>query len=80
MTAPFIPLALPTCRHSGPTNFKPLDLSPRPPAEPTSPPPAPPTPRTPAPPKISLTRDGDRVTHIRIECSCGEVVELACEY
>lgn len=31
-------------------------------------------------PKITLQRDGDRVTHIRLECGCGEVVELACAY
>ncbi len=33
-----------------------------------------------AAPKVTLQRDGDRVTHIRLECSCGEVFELACAY
>lgn len=32
------------------------------------------------PPKVTLQRDGDRVTHIRLECACGEVFELACVY
>lgn len=31
-------------------------------------------------PKITLQRDGERVTHIRVECGCGEVIELACVY
>lgn len=31
-------------------------------------------------PKVTLQRDGNRVTHIRLECGCGEVFELACEY
>ncbi len=33
-----------------------------------------------AQPKITLKRDGDRVTHIRIQCACGQEFELACEY
>ena len=32
------------------------------------------------PPKITLERQGESVTHIRIECSCGQVTELKCEY
>jgi len=31
-------------------------------------------------PQLSLQRDGDRITHIRIQCSCGQVMELACAY
>jgi len=31
-------------------------------------------------PKITLKRDGDRITHINVVCSCGQVVELACVY
>lgn len=31
-------------------------------------------------PTVSLQKDGDRVTHIRIECGCGEVIELECSY
>ena len=31
-------------------------------------------------PAITLERDGERVTGIRIECVCGQVIELACSY
>lgn len=31
-------------------------------------------------PKVSLQRDGNRVTGIHIQCSCGQVIELACVY
>ena len=31
-------------------------------------------------PVVTLKRDGDRVTHIQVRCSCGEVVELDCAY
>jgi hypothetical protein len=31
-------------------------------------------------PKISLQRDGNRVTGIHIQCSCGQVIELSCVY
>jgi hypothetical protein len=31
-------------------------------------------------PAITLQREGDRVTHIRIQCACGQVIELACLY
>jgi len=31
-------------------------------------------------PEVSLQRDGNRVTGIRVQCSCGEVIELACAY
>lgn len=31
-------------------------------------------------PHVSLERDGDRVTHIRVHCSCGQVMDLACVY
>ncbi len=34
----------------------------------------------PTPPRVTLLREGDQVTHIRIECGCGEIVELACAY
>ncbi|HXG47457.1 MAG TPA: hypothetical protein VNO52_07530 [Methylomirabilota bacterium] len=29
-------------------------------------------------PKVMLQRTGDQVTGIRIECLCGQVIELAC--
>ncbi len=31
-------------------------------------------------PRVSLQCDGDRITNIRIQCSCGQVVDLACVY
>jgi hypothetical protein len=31
-------------------------------------------------PTVSVERDGDRVTRIKVQCPCGNVIELACEY
>jgi len=31
-------------------------------------------------PRVTLQRDGDRVTHIRIQCTCGLIMDLACIY
>lgn len=31
-------------------------------------------------PRVTLQRDGDRVASIRVECSCGQVIDLACVY
>ena len=31
-------------------------------------------------PRIAVQRDGDRVSSIRIQCSCGQVMDLACLY
>lgn len=31
-------------------------------------------------PVVTLEREGDQVSLIRIECSCGQVIELACSY
>jgi hypothetical protein len=33
-----------------------------------------------AEPQVTLEREGDRITAIRIECSCGQVVVLNCVY
>lgn len=33
-----------------------------------------------AKPTVTLQKDGDRVTHIRVQCGCGEVIELECAY
>lgn len=38
------------------------------------------TPHPPGKPVVSLQKDGDRVTHIRVQCACGEVIELECAY
>lgn len=31
-------------------------------------------------PKVTVQKDGDKVTQIRIQCTCGQVIELACQY
>jgi hypothetical protein len=31
-------------------------------------------------PRITVQREGDRVAGIRIQCSCGQVIDLACVY
>jgi len=31
-------------------------------------------------PQVNVQREGNRVTGIRVQCSCGEVIELACAY
>lgn len=31
-------------------------------------------------PRLTMQRDGDRITNIRIQCGCGQVMELACVY
>ncbi|HEY1716766.1 MAG TPA: hypothetical protein VGH42_00540 [Verrucomicrobiae bacterium] len=31
-------------------------------------------------PRLSLQRDGGRVTNIRIQCTCGQTMDLACVY
>lgn len=31
-------------------------------------------------PRVTVQRDGDRVTGIHVHCSCGKVIELACVY
>jgi hypothetical protein len=85
---PLVPGALPASTSSMPTRLKPIPAAPTnfevaDPAsfrksEPTQPAEAPHIAH--GPPKISLERQGDLVTHIRIECSCGQITELKCEY
>ena len=31
-------------------------------------------------PTLTLQREGDKITGIRVECACGQVIELACSY
>jgi hypothetical protein len=31
-------------------------------------------------PRVTVQRDGDRVTHLRIQCPCGQIMDLACLY
>ena len=33
-----------------------------------------------AKPTVTLQREGERITRIRIQCVCGQVIDLACEY
>ena len=33
-----------------------------------------------AKPIVTLQREGERISGIRIECSCGQVIDLACSY
>jgi hypothetical protein len=40
----------------------------------------PPPPQNCPPPKVTLQRQGDVVSAIRIQCSCGQVIELNCLY
>jgi hypothetical protein len=31
-------------------------------------------------PKVSVQRDGDRVSSIRVQCTCGQVMDIVCVY
>lgn len=31
-------------------------------------------------PTLTLQREGDKITGIRVECACGQVIEFACSY
>lgn len=31
-------------------------------------------------PRVTVQRDGDRITHLRIQCTCGQIMDLACVY
>jgi hypothetical protein len=33
-----------------------------------------------AQPVITLKKEGDRITQIRVQCVCGQIIELACDY
>src|SRR5262245_6883514 len=66
--------------------FTPLRVSSPPPTAVEPPPPAlpveaaQPTPCTNPDPIVSLQKDGDRISHIHIKCTCGQVIELNCVY
>lgn len=92
MSASFVPLvpgALPASGPSRPMRLKPLSIVP-PVFEPTTPAklqldavaaaPVPAPHVQHGPPKVTLEKQGDIITHIRIECSCGQITELKCEY
>lgn len=38
------------------------------------------TPHPAGEPKVTVERNGDCITKIKIQCSCGQVIELACSY
>ena len=93
MSAAFIPLVPGATTASSHTSFitrvKPLQAVAAPSAfepvtpaslKPEPPPPAPAAHVPHGPPKVTLERQGEVITHIRIECSCGQVTELKCEY
>lgn len=31
-------------------------------------------------PKITVVKEGDKVTRIQVQCSCGEIIDLSCVY
>ena len=31
-------------------------------------------------PQVTLKHEGDRITHVTIHCTCGQVLHLACSY
>lgn len=33
-----------------------------------------------AEPRVTVQREGDRVTHLRIQCTCGQIMDIACVY
>jgi hypothetical protein len=33
-----------------------------------------------AAPRVTVRREGDRITHIQVECGCGQMIELECAY
>ena len=91
MTAAFVPLvpgSLRTAESTGPSRLKPISggaastFQPGPPANlKTEPKPSAAATHTEhGEPKITLERQGDTITHIRVQCGCGQVIELKCAY
>jgi hypothetical protein len=91
---PLVAGQLPSVTRGATTRLKPISAEPAPfqpatVANPPSivksqaePPPAPsPVPHVQhGPPKVTVEREGETITHIRIECGCGQVTEIKCEY
>jgi hypothetical protein len=90
MTDTFVPMG-PAAIFVAGNDFTPLPSKPAPfangrtppaanaratPALATQPPPA----QNCAPPKVTLQRQGDVVSSIRIQCGCGQVIDLNCTY
>mgnify|MGYP003351691884 CR=1 FL=1 len=79
MTLAFVPLipgALAKGENAGPTRLKPLSTNFEPTKAKAEPEPA----HVHREPKITLERQGETITHIRVECGCGQVIELKCDY
>lgn len=72
MTDDFIPLCP---RHPNGQPFQSLVATVAPAVKPVGAPPV-----VPPEPVVTLVRDGEKITHITIQCRCGEVIELACAY
>jgi hypothetical protein len=36
--------------------------------------------KAPAEPTVTLQKEGDQITGIRIQCSCGQIINLSCQY
>lgn len=64
------PAKAPTGREFHPMSTTPAPTPPEPPADPAHP----------HRPVVKLVREGDHVKQIRIQCSCGQVIELDCVY
>lgn len=84
-TEPFVPLT--SDAPSGAAQTFRVLLAEKPELAQTFHPPAPPVenkpadtagPIAPCEPRVSLVREGDRITAIHIQCSCGQVMDLAC--
>lgn len=82
MTDTFVPLIAGGIRPAGskdPARLKSASSS-TPAFTPATPPKAEAAPQKHCEPKITVERQGETITHIRVECGCGEVIELKCEY
>jgi hypothetical protein len=89
MTQAFVPLvpgSLRTAESTGAARLKPItpastQFQPGPPASAKVEPNGSPAPHAAhGEPKITLERQGETITHIRVQCGCGQVIELKCEY
>jgi len=81
MSAQFVPLLSPVSTPDEPGVSRELKIFPESAAKsvfkPLIPPPAPPTENC-SKPTITLERKGDVISGIRIQCACGDVIELSC--
>lgn len=71
--APFVPLSIATAPAPR-ASFQPAT------PKTSAPPPAAKQHETHGEPKVTFERQGETITHIRVECGCGQVIELKCQY